>query len=99
VVVAAEGYPASPVTGDVIEGIDDAERVAGAYVLHAGTSTDRGGRLVSRGGRVLNVVGTGPDLAAARAVAYAAAARIRMRGGWFRNDIAAEAARAAPSPA
>jgi phosphoribosylamine--glycine ligase len=48
---------------------------------------------------VLNVVGTGPDLAAARAVAYAAAARIRMRGGWFRNDIAAEAARAAPSPA
>jgi len=99
VVVAAEGYPASPVTGDVIEGIDDAERVAGAYVLHAGTSTDRGGRLVSRGGRVLNVVGTGPDLAAARSVAYAAAARLRMRGGWFRNDIAAEAARAAPSPA
>jgi phosphoribosylamine--glycine ligase len=99
VVVAAEGYPASPVTGDVIEGIDDAERVAGAYVLHAGTSTDRGGRLVSRGGRVLNVVGTGPDLTAARAVAYAAAARIRMRGGWFRSDIAAEAARTAPSPA
>jgi len=99
VVVAAEGYPVSPVTGDVIEGIDDAERVAGAYVLHAGTSTDRGGRLVSKGGRVLNVVGTGPDLAAARSVAYAAAGRIRMRGGWFRSDIAAAAARTAPSPA
>jgi phosphoribosylamine--glycine ligase len=99
VVVAAEGYPVSPVTGDVIEGIDDAERMTGAYVLHAGTSTDRGGRLVSSGGRVLNVVGTGPDLAAARAVAYAAAARIRMRGGWFRSDIAAEAARTAASPA
>jgi phosphoribosylamine--glycine ligase len=99
VVVAAEGYPAAPVTGDVIEGIDDAERIAGAYVLHAGTSTDRGGRLISKGGRVLNVVGTGPDLAAARAVAYAAAARIRVRGGWFRSDIAAEAARTAPSPA
>jgi len=99
VVIAAEGYPASPVTGDVIEGIDDAERVAGAYVLHAGTSTDRGGRLVSAGGRVLNVVGTGPDLAAARAVAYEAAGRIRMRGGWFRGDIAAQAARPAPSPA
>ena len=99
VVVAAEGYPVSPVTGDVIEGIDDAERVAGAYVLHAGTSTDRGGPLVSTGGRVLNVVGTGPDLATARAVAYAAAGRIRMRGGWFRGDIAAEAARTAPSPA
>jgi phosphoribosylamine--glycine ligase len=99
VVIAAEGYPVSPVTGDVIEGIDDAERLPGAYVLHAGTSTDRGGRLVSTGGRVLDVVGTGPDLAAARAVAYAAAGRIRMRGGWFRSDIAAEAARTAPSPA
>jgi phosphoribosylamine--glycine ligase len=99
VVVAAEGYPVSPVTGDVIEGIDDAKRVAGAYVLHAGTGTDRGGRLVSSGGRVLNVVGTGPDLAAARAVAYAAAARIRMRGGWFRSDIATEAARTVPDPA
>jgi len=99
VVIAAEGYPVSPVTGDVIEGIDDAERVAGAYVLHAGTSTDRGGPLVSAGGRVLNVVGTGPDLAAARAVAYEAAGRIRMRGGWSRSDIAAQAARTAPSPA
>jgi len=99
VVIAAEGYPVSPVTGDVIEGIDDAERVAGAYVLHAGTSTDRGGPLVSAGGRVLSVVGTGPDLAAARAVAYEAAGRIRMRGGWSRSDIAAQAARTAPSPA
>jgi len=99
VVIAAEGYPVSPVTGDVIEGIDDAERVAGAYVLHAGTSTDRGGPLVSAGGRVLNVVGTGPDLAAARAVVYEAAGRIRMRGGWSRSDIAAQAARTAPSPA
>ena len=99
VVIAAEGYPVSPVTGDVIDGIDDAERVAGAYVLHAGTSTDRGGPLVSAGGRVLSVVGTGPDLAAARAVAYEAAGRIRMRGGWSRSDIAAQAARTAPSPA
>jgi phosphoribosylamine--glycine ligase len=99
VVLAAAGYPVSPVTGDVIEGIDDTERVPGAYVLHAGTSTDRGGRLVSAGGRVLNVVGTGPDLAAARAAAYEAAGRIRMRGGWFRGDIAAQAARPAPSPA
>ncbi len=99
VVVAAEGYPAAPVTGAAIEGTDDAERVPGAYVLHAGTGTDRGGRLVSTGGRVLNVVGTGPDLHAARAAAYAAAERIQMRGGWFRRDIAAEAAQAAPAPA
>jgi phosphoribosylamine--glycine ligase len=99
VVIAARDYPASPVTGDVIEGIADAERLAGAYVLHAGTGTGRDGRLISAGGRVLNVVGTGPDVAAARAVAYEAAGRIRMRGGWFRGDIAAEAASHAASPA
>ena len=99
VVMAAAGYPVSPLTADVIEGIDDAERVPGAYVLHAGTGTDRDGRLVSTGGRVLNVVGTGADLPTARTVAYQAAERIRMRGGWFRRDIAAEAARTAPSPA
>src|SRR5262249_61784710 len=94
VVIAADGYPVSPVTGDVIEGIDDAERVAGAYVLHAGTSTDRGGPLVSAGGRVLNVVGTGPDLAAAPAVVYEAAGRRRMRGGVSRRGTAAPAGRA-----
>jgi len=100
VVVAAAGYPVSPLTADVIEGIDDAERVPGAYVLHAGTGTDRGGQVVSAGGRVLNVVGTGPDLKTAREVAYKAAERIRIRGGWFRRDIAAEAAaRPATSPA
>src|SRR5215471_1730187 len=99
VVIAAAGYPVSPLTADVIEGIDDAERVPGAYVLHAGTGTDRGGQLMSAGGRVLNVVGTGTDLRAARTVAYQAAERFRMRGGWFRRDIAAEAARTAPSPA
>jgi phosphoribosylamine--glycine ligase len=99
VVIAAAGYPVSPLTADVIEGIDDAERLPGAYVLHAGTGTDRGGRLVSTGGRVLNVVGTGGDLQAARTVAYQAAERIRMRGGWFRRDIAAKAARTTPSQA
>ena len=58
------------------------------------------GRLVSAGGRVLNVVGTGPDLAAARDVAYQAAGAIRMRGGWYRHDIAEAAARAgAAAPA
>ena len=92
VVIAAENYPGTPVTGDVIDGIQAAERVSGAYVLHAGTAIDPGGRLVTAGGRVLDVVGTGPDLAAARATAYAAAARIQIRGGWFRGDIAAQAA-------
>jgi len=99
VVIAAEGYPAAPVNGDPIDGISDAERIPGAHVLHAGTATDVAGRLVSAGGRVLNVVGTGPDLAAARDTAYRAAAVIRMRGGWYRHDIAEAAAQGLPSPA
>jgi phosphoribosylamine---glycine ligase len=87
-VLAAEGYPGEPAKGDHIEGIDGPERDAGGYILHAGTSVDAGGGVVSSGGRVLNAVGTGPDLAAARAAAYRAAGAIRMRGGWFRSDIA-----------
>jgi phosphoribosylamine--glycine ligase len=63
-------------------------------VLHAGTARDEAGQLVTAGGRVLSVVGTGGDLTAARAAAYAAAARIRLRGGWYRKDIAAAAAQA-----
>ncbi len=99
VVLAAEGYPESPVKGDKIK-IMNAERgelsrpgttdpPGDAYLLHAGTATDRAGNLVSAGGRVLNAVGSGPDIAAARAAAYALAATVDMRGGWYRRDIAA----------
>jgi len=94
VVVAAEGYPEKPVIGDQIDGIFYAEQTPGAYVLHAGTATDGAGHLVSAGGRVLDVVGTGPDLPTARDAAYQAASRIQMRGGWYRGDIAEQAARA-----
>jgi phosphoribosylamine---glycine ligase len=62
---------------------------AGAYLLHAGTALDADGTLVSAGGRVLNVVGTGPDVATARGAAYQLAATVSMRGGWYRHDIAA----------
>jgi len=89
VVVAAENYPAAPVKGDPIAGIDEAEQVPGAYVLHAGTARNHEGILISAGGRVLNVVGTGPDLAAARKTAYEAVGKIRMRGAHHRTDIAA----------
>ena len=89
VVIAAEGYPAGPVSGDVLDGMDDAGRVPGAYVLQAGTAASSSGALTASGGRVLDVVGHGPDLAAARTSAYQAAARIRLRGGWYRKDIAA----------
>lgn len=86
VVVAAENYPGEPVRGDVVEGLSD---IAGddAYVLHSGTVFD-GDRLVSGGGRVLSVVGTGPDVAAARAAAYRAVGRVRLRGSHHRTDIA-----------
>ena len=62
---------------------------AHAYVLHAGTAWDASRELVSAGGRVLNVVGSGGDVAAARAAAYELAGTIEMRGGWYRRDIAA----------
>jgi phosphoribosylamine--glycine ligase len=59
-----------------------------AYILHAGTAIDADGDLVSAGGRVLNVVGSAADLAAARGAAYELAGMIEMRGGWYRHDIA-----------
>jgi phosphoribosylamine---glycine ligase len=90
VVIAAAGYPGQPATGDPIDGIEEAEQLAGAYVLQAGTAV-ADGALRSAGGRVVNVVGTGADVAGARAAAYAAAARIRFRGSWYRSDIAAQA--------
>ena len=93
VVLAAEGYPAAPVRGDKIN-FDDYPERSGAYLLHAGTSWS-GPDLVSAGGRVLNAVGSGPDLAAARAAAYAVAECVQMRGGWYRHDIAERAARQA----
>jgi phosphoribosylamine---glycine ligase len=91
VVLAAEGYPESPAKGDKIK-IVHPERARG-YLLHAGTAL-RGGDLVTAGGRVLNAVGSGPDLATARAAAYAVAESVEMRGGWYRHDIAERAAAA-----
>ena len=81
VVLAAENYPGRPRVGDVITGAD----VPG--VLHAATARREDGALVSSGGRVLSVVGTGDDLAAARAAAYAMITPIRLLGGHFRSDI------------
>ena len=89
VVIAAEGYPGQPATGDTIKGVEEAEHPAGAYVLQAGTALAEG-TLRSAGGRVLNVVGTGADVAAARAAAYQAAALVSFRGSWYRTDIADE---------
>ena len=95
VVLAAEGYPTAPRTGDIITGIDDAAELEGVTVLHAGTRLDDDGRLVTAGGRVLGVTATGPSIADARACAYAGVARIGWPGIHYRTDIAEAAATAA----
>ncbi len=87
VVVAADGYPATPRLGDVITGAD------GEGVLHAGTRRRDDGAVVSSGGRVLSVVGTGADLAAARAEAYARLESIHLAGSHHRTDIGLRAER------
>ena len=86
VVVAAQGYPESPRRGDPIAGAD------AEGVFHAGTALDASGQLVSAGGRVLTVVGTGATLAEARDAAYAKVAGITLPGGFHRSDIARAAA-------
>jgi phosphoribosylamine---glycine ligase len=85
VVLASEGYPGTPRTGDAIAGIDDAEAL-GTTVFHAGTKLF-GSDLVTSGGRVLGVTASGPDLAAAIERSYAAVSRIRFNGMHFRSDI------------
>jgi phosphoribosylamine---glycine ligase len=86
VVLAAENYPGRPRVGDVVVG-SDAEGV-----LHAGTARRDDGSIVSSGGRVLSVVGTGADLPAARAQVYAILRSIRLPGSHFRSDIGLKAA-------
>ncbi|HEY8544790.1 MAG TPA: phosphoribosylamine--glycine ligase [Acidimicrobiales bacterium] len=91
VIMAAEHYPATPRTGDVIRGIPEAEE-AGATVFCAGVAADEEGRLVTAGGRVLNVTGFGETIAEARERAYAAVKLISWPGEHHRSDIAEEAA-------
>lgn len=87
VVLAAAEYPEKPRKGDAITGLDglDADDLV---VFHAGTAR-KGDSLVTAGGRVLGVTALGPDLAAARARAYAAVDRIEFEGKQFRRDIGA----------
>jgi phosphoribosylamine---glycine ligase len=89
VVLAGGGYPASSDQGTAIEGVEEAE-ANGALVFHAGTAL-HDGRLVTNGGRILDIVGTGPTVEAARSAAYDAAARIDFAGMQLRRDIAAHA--------
>jgi phosphoribosylamine--glycine ligase len=83
VVLAAEGYPEHPHLGEVITGASDE-----SAVRHAGTAYNEAGELVSAGGRVLNVIGTGATLADARDAAYSVLSEITLPGGHYRSDIA-----------
>ena len=89
VVLASEGYPASPRTGDVIHGIDDAKTIEGVTVFCAGVDSNIQGELVTSGGRVLNVCGRAPTLGAAREIAYKAVDAISWPGMQHRTDIGA----------
>ena len=86
VVLCARGYPGTPETGTEIGGLD-AAAAEGVGVLQAGTRRDKDGRLLAAGGRVLNIVATGSDVAAAQALAYRAVDRVDWLGGFCRRDI------------
>ena len=87
IVLAAAGYPATPRRGDPIGGIDEA-RAGGSLVFHSATARSPEGSLVTDGGRILTVVGRGPDLASAQGIASAAADRVTFAGVQRRRDIA-----------
>jgi phosphoribosylamine--glycine ligase len=99
VVIASAGYPSSARKGDRIRGLDEIATVdprSGAVgqieITHAGTSRDTEGRLITAGGRVLNVTGLGATPETARSNAYAAVERITFDGAQHRTDIGARAA-------
>jgi phosphoribosylamine--glycine ligase len=94
VVMASKGYPGGYAKGSEIKGIADAEAVGGVKVFHAGTAMSAG-RLVSAGGRVLNVTARGGSIAEARNRAYEAVARIGWPEGFCRTDIGRRAAEGA----
>ena len=93
VVIASENYPDTPRTGDRIRGLKKAEELEGVHIIHAGTSFDEDGKVVSAGGRVLAVVALGSDLVEARERAYDGVELIQLDGAQFRTDIGGKAAR------
>jgi phosphoribosylamine--glycine ligase len=94
IVMAAQGYPGKPVSGAVITGIDQAEKVEGVKVFLAGVKKNEEGKLATAGGRVLNITAVGESPAQARARAYEAAAKIHFKGAQMRTDIGAAAVHA-----
>jgi phosphoribosylamine---glycine ligase len=89
IVLAAPGYPDDPRAGLSITGLERAAGVESVEVFHAGTKRDNEGRVVTAGGRVLNVAATGTDLEEARRRAYKACDLIHFEGKMYRRDIGA----------
>ena len=86
VVMAADGYPGTPVAGTAISGVE-AAAATGAVVFHAGTARDAAGQLVATGGRVLAVTAIGDSVTKAQTAAYAGVDAINWPGGFCRRDI------------
>jgi phosphoribosylamine--glycine ligase len=86
VVMASGGYPGTYEKGHEISGLEDAAKLPGVTVFHAGTEK-RDGRIVATGGRVLDVTALGRDVAEAKARAYAAVEKISWRSSFYRKDI------------
>jgi phosphoribosylamine--glycine ligase len=87
IVLASGGYPGKFETGRKIEGLENAEKIRGAKVFHAGTKNE-GQAIVTSGGRVLGVTAAAVSLDAALAAAYEAAGKIHFEGMHYRKDIA-----------
>jgi phosphoribosylamine--glycine ligase len=87
VVMAANGYPGAYAKLTPIEGLEDAARITGAQVFHAGTVRGDDGALLSNGGRVLGIAGVGHTLREAHDAAYAAVDALRWPEGFCRRDI------------
>lgn len=90
VVMASGGYPGDYPTGKEITGLDNLGDIPGLVVFHAGTKLVDG-KIVTSGGRVLNVTGFGKDVHEARDRAYAGIDRIKFDGAYYRKDIALKA--------
>jgi phosphoribosylamine--glycine ligase len=84
--MAANGYPGDYAKGSVIQGLDEAAKIEGVEIFHAGT-TSKNGAILANGGRVLNVCALGGTITEAQARAYEAIDRIQWPEGFCRRDI------------
>ena len=96
VVLASAGYPGSYEKGKEITGIDDAQQLEGVSVYHAGTAQTEDGKIVTAGGRVLNVTALAPTFEEARARVYEACDLINFEGKQLRHDIGLKALQGRP---